>query len=103
MQQTFVGNALQGQLQGRHIDLPGELRRLLDDGRRVRAGQGRQRLIQQRSRCQAEQVFDVGADLLDVQVRLGQGQQQAVGLNSARIANRLVGAIGQQGFKGLRI
>ncbi|RMO60781.1 hypothetical protein ALQ38_05578 [Pseudomonas marginalis pv. marginalis] len=63
------------------------------------AHQGVQRLVQQRFGRLPEQGADVGADLNDLQVRLRQRQQHAVGLDRPRKADGLVGTVGKQLFK----
>jgi hypothetical protein len=50
-----------------------------------------------------QQGLDVGADLNDVQRRLAQGQQHAMGLDGTRKADRFVGTVGQQFFKGFLV
>ena len=72
---------------------------LLHRGGCLRAGQHRQRLIQQGSRQHAEQRLDIGTDLLDEQLGTAEGHQNTVGLNGPRKTNGLVSAVGQQDLK----
>src|SRR5690606_12965763 len=44
---------------------------------------------------------DIGADLDDLETGFAECQQQAMGLNGPREADGLVGAVGQQVFKGI--
>jgi len=103
VQQTFERGAVEAKVQRSGIGKYRLLQRLAH-GRRVRLTQQFvQWLADQFLRRACQQGLDVGADLNDVQRRLAQSQQQAVGLDCPGKADRFVGTVGQQFFKGFLV